>query len=96
MKVCVICGKEFDGYGNNAEPVADGACCDSCNMLVITERLRHIGSPEAIIDRYENDVPDMLIGAHKDYVTGNIEAKDYAAALRKIYNTLEELYLGDK
>ena len=28
---CVICGKEYDGFGNNAEPVKKGRCCDECN-----------------------------------------------------------------
>jgi len=26
--------------GNNAEPLAQGRCCDECNKLVIEERLR--------------------------------------------------------
>jgi hypothetical protein len=40
---CVICGKEIIGYGNNAEPVAKGRCCDVCNItVVIPERLRLI------------------------------------------------------
>ena len=37
---CVICGREFDGYGNNAEPVKPGKCCDKCNLnVVIPERI---------------------------------------------------------
>jgi hypothetical protein len=32
-KTCCICGKEFEGYGNNPAPVMDdGVCCDACNM----------------------------------------------------------------
>lgn len=31
-KICCICRKPFDGYGNNAEPVCSGSCCDECNM----------------------------------------------------------------
>ena len=31
-KICCICKKPFDGYGNNAEPVCSGRCCDECNM----------------------------------------------------------------
>lgn len=34
-KVCCICQCKFDGYGNNAEPVAVGQCCDECNMSVV-------------------------------------------------------------
>lgn len=32
---CVICGKVFTGYGNNADPIADGECCDKCNSDVV-------------------------------------------------------------
>ena len=31
-KICCICKKPFDGYGNNAEPVCSGTCCDECNI----------------------------------------------------------------
>ena len=43
-KTCVICGKEFEGYGNNAQPVKDGMCCDECNQkVVIPARLKKSG-----------------------------------------------------
>lgn len=37
---CCICGKEFEGYGNNPYPVMSGekCCCDECNDLVIFTR----------------------------------------------------------
>ena len=47
MENCVICKEEigvdpisgWDG-GHNAEPIAEGRCCDSCNSLeVIPARL---------------------------------------------------------
>ena len=39
--ICVICGREYTGYGNNADPIADGCCCDECNrLLVIPSRIR--------------------------------------------------------
>lgn len=29
---CCLCGEEFEGYGNNPEPlVSEGSCCDRCN-----------------------------------------------------------------
>lgn len=31
--VCVICGG--NGANNNAEPVAEGCCCDTCNSEVV-------------------------------------------------------------
>ncbi len=43
-KVCVICGDEFEGFGNNPEPVVSadkGLCCDGCNFYkVIPARIR--------------------------------------------------------
>lgn len=39
---CVLCKCELEGYGNNAEPLAVGKCCDVCNYKVITKRMRLI------------------------------------------------------
>ena len=40
---CSICKDEIKGYGNNAEPVNGGRCCDKCNMeVVIPARLELI------------------------------------------------------
>lgn len=33
--ICSICGKEYVGYGNNAQPVNDGRCCDECNLKIV-------------------------------------------------------------
>ena len=41
-KICVICTKEYEGYGNNAEPVKEGVCCDPCNLIVIQKRLSSV------------------------------------------------------
>ena len=47
-KICCICKKPFDGYGNNAEPVCAGSCCDECNMKeVIPARLRMLDNSSA-------------------------------------------------
>ncbi len=32
---CSICGKEFEGYGNNPAPLKRGKCCDDCNLNVV-------------------------------------------------------------
>jgi len=39
IKQCCICKKEFKGYGNNAQPLANGFCCDDCNIKVVLTRL---------------------------------------------------------
>lgn len=42
-KICCICKKAFKGYGNNAEPLAKGRCCDLCNIKVIKHRIELAG-----------------------------------------------------
>ena len=40
---CSICGTKYTGYGNNAEPVNNGKCCDTCNIkVVIPARLKQL------------------------------------------------------
>ena len=38
QKICSICGKNYEGYGNNAQPVNNGRCCDKCNATVVIPR----------------------------------------------------------
>ena len=41
VKKCCFCKKEIKGYGNNAEPLKKGYCCDECNIkLVIPTRFK--------------------------------------------------------
>ena len=35
---CSICGKEYKGYGNNAQPINNGRCCDQCNTVIVIPR----------------------------------------------------------
>lgn len=47
--ICSICGKKFYGFGNNAEPVNDGICCDKCNQdVVIPRRLADLNKKEPV------------------------------------------------
>lgn len=40
---CCICNKPIKGYGNNAEPIKKGTCCDKCNNnFVILARMLDI------------------------------------------------------
>jgi len=36
---CSICKDTFEGFGNNAQPVNNGECCDKCNLIVVTQRI---------------------------------------------------------
>jgi len=35
---CCLCGKEYTNYGNNARPIAEGRCCDDCDVDVVLLR----------------------------------------------------------
>lgn len=40
---CSICGTVYVGYGNNAQPVNNGRCCDKCNQnKVIPTRMKRM------------------------------------------------------
>lgn len=44
-KKCVLCKREgvMDEFGNNAQPIKEGMCCEYCNnTYVIPERLRRL------------------------------------------------------
>jgi len=37
--ICSICYEQYVGFGNNAEPVTIGRCCDKCNTNVLMARI---------------------------------------------------------
>jgi len=39
---CVLCGKDKEGFGNNAQPLANGRCCDICNLKVLKTRIERL------------------------------------------------------
>jgi hypothetical protein len=42
---CALCGAAIVGYGHNAAPMAQGKCCDTCNLRVMAVRIRgHLNS----------------------------------------------------
>lgn len=44
LRECCICHQRLGNtYGNNAEPVKKGLCCDSCNLkVVIPSRMKQL------------------------------------------------------
>ena len=59
---CVICGKDFDGWGNNAWPVKDGICCDECNQEeVIPARLAQLYTKSKLKEGKGEEIPDISV-----------------------------------
>lgn len=68
---CVICNKEYEGYGNNAEPIAKGMCCDNCNTTyVIPARLKQLEVEKKLED---SSVEDAVVGFIVQSVYGTKE-----------------------
>ena len=44
MMNCSMCNENIEGFGNNAQPINDGRCCDDCNILVIIERIKEMSN----------------------------------------------------
>ena len=43
MKTCILCKKEFEGFGNNSQPLKEGLCCEKRNLTkVIPARFKKI------------------------------------------------------
>lgn len=64
-KTCSICQSKFVGWGNNAQPVNDGTCCDDCNSaVVIPARLTRI---------WRENNPLGSVEARKEWVKKNRE-----------------------
>lgn len=58
MKICSICQGEYEGYGNNAEPINHGICCDSCNRFVTAARLNRLSRGEPLRKVMEDNTND--------------------------------------
>lgn len=62
-KICCICKKPFEGYGNNPAPVMGGGeCCDKCNADVVLP----IRLAQAVKVRAADDIKTVYIPARTD------------------------------
>lgn len=59
-QVCCICGKPFNGYGNNPYPIkSTGTCCDKCNAThVIPQRMYDL-KIKILLKLYEQEPNDL-------------------------------------
>ncbi len=42
MNRCVLCGVGDIGWGNNAEPIQKGRCCNTCNTTRVVPYRMHL------------------------------------------------------
>ena len=71
-KKCCICGKEFNGFGNNSVPVRNGTCCDKCNVKFILPGRMYASC-------YEHPVSFEVVKSKKDAVQlrEKLESRDF-------------------
>ena len=67
IKVCSICFKDLNGYGNNSEPINKGECCDDCNYLVIRARINQMRKPKSPEETKKMLKVDNLVRGNKKY-----------------------------
>lgn len=46
MFQCGVCTEVEHGHGNNGQPLVEGQVCDTCNGLVLLERIRRVEQSE--------------------------------------------------
>ena len=78
-KICSICGKQYEGYGNNAQPISNDKCCDMCYHVFVL-RYKELGN--AINSAKERDkiVPitkTLTNGVHLEYLEEYSMLTDY-------------------
>ena len=64
--ICSICGKEYQGYGNNAQPVDDGRCCNDCNSRVVIPFRMYSGRLQEIKKNGESEVLEIKSRIYND------------------------------
>lgn len=54
---CCLCEKQYELFGNNADPLAKGRCCDVCNVKVVMYRIKMA----ADANREERDEENRIV-----------------------------------
>lgn len=57
---CSICNEKYEGYGNNAQPINDGECCDMCNTDVIYARLGLFQEDKNVEETFDPPKPNLV------------------------------------
>lgn len=87
IKICCICGKPFEGYGNNPSPIeTSGVCCDICHA-------------ETVVPRRLLDAKKSVIIAEADKITSRPLQRAESNKLNALVGSLVEVdfygYDGD-
>ena len=56
-KKCILCKKEFEGFGNNPAPLStEGVCCDMCNFnKVVPARIDELREKEKALKKINEE-----------------------------------------
>ena len=91
-KICVLCGGEFIGWGNNPQPLKEeGECCEICNARkVLPERIKQLR--ERLSKKEEEEVvivkkPKKSLGEAVKEVSGNLNemGENISKGLKKAF-----------
>lgn len=89
-KVCCICGEEYTGYGNSAEPYKEGYCCDECNKkFVIPSRLNQKSVNEGYKEELKSTINDLESALRAPKTSSKYS--DLIANYTTVQNAREEL-----
>lgn len=73
FKICSICGEEYEGYGNNAQPVNNGQCCDECNSNVVIPFRFNYSRLQLIKNERKSQVRKISLRTHRNVQLEYIE-----------------------
>ena len=66
---CCLCGKKFEGHGNNAMPLMAGKCCDECVHDVNVARIKEMSGCKEylprVLKRLSKERRDLGNGSNK-------------------------------
>lgn len=77
---------------DNEDADSDDKAIDKFKRNEYSECLNeaYFDTAECRIQRYEEDIPELVAGMHDDYMEGKLAAEFYAKALEKVYNALAD------
>jgi len=80
---CVLCFEKIEGFGNNAMPLAEGRCCDLCNITkVIPGRIKALEDYEKTRNEARSEY-EKAIKDHKERMFKiNEELDDFIASFK--------------